>query len=206
MDEIAEKIRDTLSIEEVCDLLGIDIYRHKFILCPIHEQELGRPDTKATNCTISDGYFYCYACGKGGDIFSLYQAVNNCSFYTAKNELARYAGIEIKSSTLSKKEYQPLPNESLKILGFHRAAIQKLYEYDLDLYKKVVFERCDKLISIYENSIEAYKTKQSSGIDELYEICEVNGILEPELLARLNSEFILKLNSVRLIKNTVASL
>lgn len=206
MDEIARKIRETLSIEEVCDVLGVDIYRHKFILCPIHEKELGRPDTKATNCVICDDYFYCYACGKGGDIFSLYQAVNNCNFYTAKKELAQYAGIEIKGRVSLKEEYQPLSNESLKTLGFNRVAIQKLYEYNLDLYKKTICDRCDKLISIYENSIEAYKTKQSSGIDELYEICEVNGILEPEILAQLNSEFILKLNSVRLIKNTVASL
>lgn len=204
MDHIKERIKEILDVREVCDLLGIEVSPRGFILCPIHEKELGRPDTKATNCIVYEDSFYCHACGKGGDIFSLYQAVENCDFRTAKTALAQYAGIEVEGDNTPTKRYQLLLNEELKLLGFDRETMQKVFDDNRRLYADTVSKRCDELIAIYEDAIEAYKSKKSSGADELYEICEVDGVLKTDTLVQLNCIFLTKLNTVRLIKNKVA--
>ncbi len=203
MDLIKERIKEMLDIREVCDLLGIEVSPRGFISCPIHKRELGRPDINATNCSVYEDRFYCHACGKGGDIFELYQVVENCDFKTAKIALAQYAGVEIDGD-MPVKRYQLLLNDELKILGFDREAMQKVFDDNRRLYADVVAERCDKLIAIYEDAIEAYKTKKSSGADELYEICEVNGVLKAETLVQLNCNLLVGLNKVRLIKDKVA--
>lgn len=200
MDLLKEQIKETLDMREVCDLLGIEVSPRGFISCPIHERELGRPDINATNCSIYEDRFYCHACGKGGDIFELYQVIENCDFKTAKVALAQYAGIEVKGCT-STKRYQPLLIDELKLLGLDREAMQKVYEDNLRLYADTVLNRCNELITIYEEAIEAYKTKKSSGADELYEICEIDGVLKAETLVQLNCNLLVKLNKVRLIRD-----
>jgi hypothetical protein len=197
MDYIVEAIKEAITIYDVCDIFGIDVLPNGFFLCPHHD------DTRPTNCCVFDKgrQYYCHVCGKGGDIFSLYQAKEECDFPTAKKALAICAGIAFDDKT--GKEYQTLKVDELLFLGFNRASMQKIYDEDRELYKEVVLARCDKLISIFEEAIKAYKSKKASGADELYEICEVEGVLKEEVLLQLNANFVMKLNKVRSIKDKV---
>lgn len=202
MDDIIQVIKETVSIREVCDMLGIEILPSGFILCPFHEIELGRPDTNATNCYVYENTVHCHGCGRSGDIFDLYQVVENCDFLTAEKALAEYAGLEV-GGNVSVKTYQPLTNEDLALLRFNRTSMQKVFDYSKKLYSDIVTKRCNELISIYEQAKEDYKSKKSSGADELYEICEVDGMLRTEDILKLNALFLAKIAKIQSIKEKV---
>lgn len=52
-------------------------------LCPIHQ------DQKNPNFTIypQTNSFYCFSCGKGGDVITFWMLLNNVDFTTAIREL-----------------------------------------------------------------------------------------------------------------------
>lgn len=69
-------------------------------LCPFHK------DTHPSLLVSPDkGIAYCFACQKGGDIFSFYQAIEGVDFRQALKDLGEKAGVEIhadRGSTLLK--------------------------------------------------------------------------------------------------------
>ena len=63
-------------------------------LCPFHNE-------KSPSFTVSPnkGLFYCFGCGKGGDIFRFVMERDAIPFAKALASLAQYAGIKIDSRT-----------------------------------------------------------------------------------------------------------
>src|SRR5687767_12096149 len=61
-------------------------------LCPFHQEK-----TPSFIVFPESGNFHCFGCGKGGDAFTFYQAVENVEFREALQELARRAGVELPS-------------------------------------------------------------------------------------------------------------
>jgi DNA primase len=62
-------------------------------LCPFHQEK-----TPSFIVFPDSGNFKCFGCGKGGDVFTFYKEVERVDFREALEELARRAGVELKST------------------------------------------------------------------------------------------------------------
>ncbi len=92
-----------LAIDEVKARLGIVEVVQGFVslsksgkdyvgLCPFH-------DDKNPSMRVNDekGFFYCFSCGAGGDMFGFLMKYNNVGFGEALRELATKAGVKLPS-------------------------------------------------------------------------------------------------------------
>ena len=61
-------------------------------LCPFHQEK-----TPSFVVFPDSQNFHCFGCGKGGDVFTFYMAVEHVEFREALQELARRAGVELAS-------------------------------------------------------------------------------------------------------------
>lgn len=72
-----EEILESKSMTEVVLQYGIVPNRAHFIQCPFHTGD------NHASLKIYDKSFYCFGCGRGGDIFTFVQLYENCDFHTA---------------------------------------------------------------------------------------------------------------------------
>lgn len=82
-------------------------------LCPFHKEK-----TPSFHVNAAKGFFHCFGCGKGGDVFTFLQEIEGIQFTEALKILAEETGVELKqenpqnqysqdensNSTLSKTE------------------------------------------------------------------------------------------------------
>lgn len=61
-------------------------------LCPFHQEK-----TPSFIVFPDSQNFHCFGCGKGGDAFTFYQAVEHVDFKEALTELARRAGVQLST-------------------------------------------------------------------------------------------------------------
>lgn len=88
-----DEIKQHVSIGWVLDHWGIRANRAGKILCPFHNDN--NPSCQIYYKTNS---FYCFSCGKGGDIFTLVMGLDNCTFSEAFQKLGgTYIGQKGKS-------------------------------------------------------------------------------------------------------------
>ncbi len=100
MVDLKERILNTVTIE---GYIGRHVAlkragRHFKGLCPFHTE-------KSASFVVSPekGLYYCFGCGKGGDIFRFVMDYEGLSFSEALGQLARFAGIETKKPLISAK-------------------------------------------------------------------------------------------------------
>ena len=65
-------------------------------LCPFHDDS-----NPSMHIDDDKGLFHCFSCGAGGDIFGFYMRYNNLTFPEALNELAKKAGVQIETPSVS---------------------------------------------------------------------------------------------------------
>ncbi len=91
-DDIVNKIRDAVDIAEVIgDSVRLVKRGPRYIgLCPFHDEK-----TPSFTVTPDRGNWYCFGCGKGGDVFSFVMEKEGLNFREALEYLGRRAGIEV---------------------------------------------------------------------------------------------------------------
>lgn len=117
------EIKDVADIETVAGYLGLDMRRKGkriSILCPCHE------DHNHGSCFISEGGFRCYSCGASGDVISLTQAVNKCSFTDACEYIANIYGIKPNVEQKYRRKKKLLNPGQLNLIGL-LAESEKVY-------------------------------------------------------------------------------
>lgn len=62
-------------------------------LCPFHDEK-----TPSFHVTPARGYYHCFGCGEGGDVFDFVQKINNVSFTEAVEYLADRCGVQLRYS------------------------------------------------------------------------------------------------------------
>ena len=60
-------------------------------LCPFHKEK-----TPSFHVNATKGFFHCFGCGKGGDVFSFLQEIEGIQFPEALKVLAEETGVELK--------------------------------------------------------------------------------------------------------------
>ena len=92
-DELVEKIRERIRIEEVVqEYTTLKRSGTKLKgLCPLHQEK-----TPSFYVDPDKQLFYCFGCGKGGDLFTFLMEVEGLTFPEAVERLAKRAGISIE--------------------------------------------------------------------------------------------------------------
>ncbi|WP_460351967.1 DNA primase [Actinoallomurus acanthiterrae] len=85
-------------------------------LCPFH-------DEKSPSFNVSNGMFYCFGCGEGGDAIGFIQKMEHLSFAEAIERLAAKAGVQLR---YSEGGYAPgrQKGERTRLVEAHRAAAE----------------------------------------------------------------------------------
>ena len=97
-DAAKEEIRDRLDIVEVIGQhvrLEKSGQRYKG-LCPFHQEK-----TPSFNVDPERGFYHCFGCGEGGDLFSFVMKREGLTFPEALRVLARRAGVEIDDDPMA---------------------------------------------------------------------------------------------------------
>lgn len=109
---------------EVASYLGIETRKsgaHTFIRCPMHEQTIGKADSKIGNCVLTKRGFKCFACGAFGDVFDLITAHEGCSYPEALKIVGdMYGGADgflDQSGFANRKSRHSLSAEDLSLIG-----------------------------------------------------------------------------------------
>ncbi len=93
-----EEIRDRLDIVEVIGQyvrLEKAGTRYKG-LCPFHQEK-----TPSFNVDPERGFYHCFGCGEGGDLFSFVMKQEGVTFPEAMRTLARRAGVELDADPMA---------------------------------------------------------------------------------------------------------
>jgi len=84
-------------------------------LCPFHEEK-----TPSFHVTPARGYYHCFGCGEGGDVFDFVQKINNVTFTEAVEYLADKAGVQLRFSDTGGQRTEP--GLRLRVLEANKAA------------------------------------------------------------------------------------
>lgn len=78
------EIKRIISMTDICDRYGIERTRNGFISCPFHSE-------KTPSCKVYDGDrgFYCFGCGKSGDVIDFVSAYFSLDMNQSAKKLNR---------------------------------------------------------------------------------------------------------------------
>ena len=77
---IYETVKDNVSLREVAQRYGIDVNRYSKALCPFHND-------RHPSLYVADDHYYCFACGKHGDVIEFVGRLFQLSPYDAARKL-----------------------------------------------------------------------------------------------------------------------
>ena len=100
--------------------------------CPFHQEK-----TPSFTCNSEKGFFYCFGCQEGGDIFAFLMKIENLSFNEALEKLAKLAGVEYRPQ-------RPLTAEENR-----RAALRRVLEFAKNHYHKNLFSPAGEYARAY---------------------------------------------------------
>lgn len=156
--DAAETIKARVNAINVAEALGMHPNSAGFCRCPFH-------DDHDASLKLYDGEngFYCFGCGKGGDVIRLVRDVTQCTFTDALEWLnsAFNLGIDI-SSTTDKKALESQKN-ALKSKAIAREA-----ERTADLALFDAYCMAQMLVCELEDEKERYRPRFDEEWDERF--------------------------------------
>lgn len=111
-DEIIERIKGAAQIE---DVVGEFVRLKKMGrslkgLCPFHSEK-----TPSFNVHPEKGFYHCFGCGAGGNVFTFIMKMNNMDFVESVKFLAQKYGITIPEDTQALTQEDMLRKEIFKV-------------------------------------------------------------------------------------------
>ena len=77
---IFEIVKENVNLREAAELYGIDVNRYGKALCPFHND-------RHPSLYVADDHYYCFACGKHGDVIDFVGRLFQLSPYNASRKL-----------------------------------------------------------------------------------------------------------------------
>ena len=109
-EEVIEEVRER---NDVVDVIGSYVQLKKkgssyFGLCPFHNE-------KSPSFSVSPGkqMYYCFGCGKGGNVISFIMEYENFGFVDALKLLADRAGVTLPEAEYSKEDKKRTDEKNL---------------------------------------------------------------------------------------------
>jgi DNA primase len=110
-------------LAEFCESRGIELRKRGFVrqgLCPLHEED------SASFTVYPDNHYYCFGCGRHGDVVDLLAALDQLSIKDAAHKLSASSSGPESASRQSKQPVKPyeLTNEDIERMASaaHRLA------------------------------------------------------------------------------------
>ena len=121
-DNFSEKVKDRIDIVEVVsEYVQLKKTGKNYQgLCPFHQEK-----TPSFTVNPNNQFYYCFGCGKGGDIFNFIMEIENITFYESLKLLAKKANLEMPNKKGYSKEYN---KKREKIFKVHQLAA-KFFNY-----------------------------------------------------------------------------
>lgn len=170
--KITEEIKERLPIEEVVssyiklDKSGINLKA----VCPFHNEK-----TPSFMVSPERQSFYCFGCGKKGDIFTFVEEFEGVDFKEALNILADKAGVDLSQYRFEKKN--PDENNLYSVLDKATLFFEKNLETS-DLAKKYLKDR-----GLNEKTISQFRIGYANDEwQELTDYLKCTGVKEDEIV------------------------
>lgn len=128
-NEISTQIKSSVTLSEICEKYGIELDRNGFAVCPFHTEK-----TPSLKVYKNDKGFYCFGCGKGGDIIAFVQGYFGLDYKGAVSKLnydfSLNLPIDRKMSLREKYELDRKAKERKAVLDKKRADEEaKMHRY-----------------------------------------------------------------------------
>ncbi len=94
-------------------------------LCPFHDEK-----SPSFNVNPTNGYYYCYGCGEGGDVLSFVQKVEHLTFAESVERLAQKLGFELTYEDGGSRPREEGAGKRSRLVEAHRVA-QEFYAEQL---------------------------------------------------------------------------
>lgn len=94
-------------------------------LCPFHEEK-----TPSFSVNEEKQFFYCFGCGRGGNVFQFLMELKHIDFAEAVKEVANDGGVALSSQYTDVPLKQPTNSEHQRLIDLHEKAA-KLYHHIL---------------------------------------------------------------------------
>lgn len=163
-------ILSNINMKEVLNRYGIKMNRDMFC-CPFHRDNY--PSAKSYDTT-----YFCFGCGKNGDLIQFVQDYFNLDFVTAMEKINIDFNLQIpQNNKISKKELQEI--EEKRKLAQQQKQNEEMKKRNTLIFVCKLEKRLIKTYQILKDLINPYNW------EEIVEICSY---IEQEL-ALLNEEF-----------------
>jgi DNA primase len=144
---VAGRIRDE-DIAEVREKARIDEVISQYVtlrnagggsqkgLCPFHDEK-----SPSFNVNPSRGFFHCFGCGEGGDVFTFLMKIDGLAFGEAVERMAEKYGVQLRREDGGEfREERPKGPQRRRLIDAHRVA-QEFYADQLGTADAVVARR-----------------------------------------------------------------
>ena len=143
-------------------------------LCPFHDEK-----TPSFHVTPSKGFWYCFGCGEGGDVFSFIQKVEHSTFSEAVEKLANKYNIALR---YEENYTSPNTGQRSKILEANKLA-SDFYQKNLETAEAEIGRKFLKERGFDKNSAQLFNIGYASkNWDNLTKYLKQKGYSEQELV------------------------
>ena len=102
-------------------------------LCPFHKEK-----TPSFHVNPAQGFFYCFGCGKGGDVFTFIEEIEGVGFSEALSMLAEECGVSVSSPQPSSRPSEPgsssAPSVSAATPGLSKVELFEIHDIAAQYY------------------------------------------------------------------------
>ena len=143
-------------------------------LCPFHDEK-----TPSFHVTPSKGFWYCFGCGEGGDVFSFIQKVEHSTFSEAVEKLANKYNISLR---YEENYTNPNTGQRSKVLEANKIA-SEFYQNNLESPEAEIGRKFLKERGFDKNSAQLFNIGYANkNWDNLTKFLKQKGFTEQELV------------------------
>ena len=143
-------------------------------LCPFHDEK-----TPSFHVTPSKGFWYCFGCGEGGDVFSFIQKVEHSTFSEAVEKLANKYNISLR---YEENYTNPNTGQRSKVLEANKLA-SEFYQNNLESPEAEIGRKFLKERGFDKNSAQLFNIGYANkNWDNLTKFLKQKGFTEQELV------------------------
>ncbi|MBX3143596.1 MAG: DNA primase [Trueperaceae bacterium] len=172
MEDAKERIRERLDIAEVIgQVVALKPAGRGQLkgLCPFHSEK-----TPSFHVNVDRGFYYCYGCQAGGDVFKFVMETQGLSFGDTLRQLGERVGVEVGAAPQAAKERHDFYRVNQLALAFFRSQLTAEPEARDYLRRR----------KLTDESVEAFELGYApAGWDGLLKHALTKGVREDDLLA-----------------------
>lgn len=212
-----ELLLDEADSLSVANYLGMDIVKRGsryFIPCPGHEQRLGKPDRKTSNCVLTPKGYHCFACQERVGLINMVMEYTGCEYREALTIIGdACGGAELFETNGKQIKKPPLSHNDLAIIGLKAYAgknifgtvningdknvtekkeglsLEMLFVQDEKSYNKLIYRKAKEAVAKYEEALKNFCFRDAPKANVIFDLLNEDGYLPPDCFSLLQKTF-----------------